>query len=185
MFNSAFTAFHFSPMSTTIFRSSFYQLHPLRSISETSCSALVHAFITSRLDYCNSLLAGIGDGLIAQLQSLMHVAARYVLRRSKFDPISADIRDRLFWLLYVQELTSNLVFLFTNVCMATLLRILFRCFCQNSKFLLSVVFVRLLPRGTSNINHDIWTTKFFCFRSRILELITRSPRGPLIVNRYF
>ena len=58
----------------------------------------VHAFITSRLDYCNSLLAGIGDGLIAQLQSVMRVAARLVLRRRKFDPISADIRDRLHWL---------------------------------------------------------------------------------------
>ena len=85
-----------------ICRSSFYQLRQLRSIrpslSETSCSALVHAFITGRLDYCNSLLAGIGDGLIAQLQSVMRVAARLVLRRSKFDPISSDIRDRLHWL---------------------------------------------------------------------------------------
>ena len=82
-----------------IYRLSFYQLRQLRSVrpslSETSCSALVHAFITSRLDYCNSLLAGIGDGLIAQLQSVMRVAARLVLRRRKFDPISADIRDCL------------------------------------------------------------------------------------------
>ena len=82
-----------------ICQSSFYPLRQLPSIrpslSETSCSALVHAFITSRLDYCNSLLAGIGDGLIAQLQSVMRVAARLFRRRSKFDPISADIRDCL------------------------------------------------------------------------------------------
>jgi len=82
--------------------SSSYQLRQLRSIrsslSETSCSALVHAFVTSRLDYCNSLLTGIGDGLIAQLQSVIRVAARLALRRRKFDPISADIRDRLHWL---------------------------------------------------------------------------------------
>ena len=62
-----------------ICRSSFYQLRQLRSIcpllSETFCSALVHAFITSRLDYWNSLQAGIRDGLIAQLQSAMRVAA--------------------------------------------------------------------------------------------------------------
>ena len=85
-----------------ICRSTFDQLRQLQSIhplfSETSCSALVHAFITSRLDYCSSLLAGIGDSLIAQLQSEMRVAARFVLRRSKFDPISADIHDRLHWL---------------------------------------------------------------------------------------
>ena len=85
-----------------ICRSSFYQPRQLRSIrsslSETSCSALVHAFVTSRLDYCNSLLAGIGNGLIGQLQSVIRVAARLVLRRRKLDPISTDIRDRLHWL---------------------------------------------------------------------------------------
>jgi Reverse transcriptase (RNA-dependent DNA polymerase) len=77
--------------------SSFYQL--LRSIcpllSETSSSALAHAFVISRLEYCNSLLAGIGDGLIAQLQSVIRVAAHLVLPRRKFDPISADLQDHL------------------------------------------------------------------------------------------
>lgn len=85
-----------------ICRSSFYQLRQLRSVrsslSETSCSALVHAFVTSSLDYCNSLLAGIGDGLIGQLQSVIRVAARLVLRRRKFDSISTDMHDRLHWL---------------------------------------------------------------------------------------
>ena len=85
-----------------ISQTSFYQLRQLRSVrrslSVNACSALVHAFVTSRLDYCNSLLAGIGDGLIDQLQTVMRVAARLVLRKRKFDPISADIRDRLHWL---------------------------------------------------------------------------------------
>ena len=95
-----------------ICRSSFYQLRQLRSIhpslSETSCSALLYAFITSRLDYCNSLLARIRDGLITQRQSVMRVAARLVLRRSKFDPISADIRDRLHWLPIRSRIVSKL-----------------------------------------------------------------------------
>lgn len=85
-----------------ICQTSFYQLRQLRSVrrslSAAACSALVHAFITSRLDYCNSLLTGIGVGLLDQLQSVMRVAARLVLRRRKFDKISADIRDRLHWL---------------------------------------------------------------------------------------
>ena len=85
-----------------ISQTSFYQLRQLRSVrrslSVNACTALVHAFVTSRLDYCNSLLAGIGDGLIDQLQTVMRVAARLVLRKRKFDPISANIRDRLHWL---------------------------------------------------------------------------------------
>ena len=85
-----------------ICQTSFYQLRQFRSVrrslSVNACTALVHAFVTSRLDYCNSLLAGIGDGLIDQLQTVLRVAARLVLRKRKFDSISADIRDRLHWL---------------------------------------------------------------------------------------
>ena len=58
-----------------ISRTSFYQLRQLRSVrrslSVNACTALVHACFTSRFDYCNSLLAGIGDGLIDQLQTVM------------------------------------------------------------------------------------------------------------------
>ena len=87
-----------------ISRRSFYQFRQLRSVrrslSVKACTGLVHAFVTSRLDYCNSLLAGIGEGFIDQLQTVMRVAARarLVLRERKFDPISADIRDPLHWL---------------------------------------------------------------------------------------
>ena len=83
-------------------RTCYYQLRQLRSVrrslSFTACTSLVHAFITSRLDYCNSLLAGISVGLMNQLQSVIRVAARLVMRKRKFDPISNDIRDRLHWL---------------------------------------------------------------------------------------
>ena len=65
------------------------------SISVNSCTTLVHVFFTSRLDYCNNLLAGTGDGLIDLLQTVMWVAARLVLRKCKLDLISANIRDRL------------------------------------------------------------------------------------------
>ena len=96
----------------TICRTSFYQLRQLRvvrrSLSVSACTALVHAFITSRLDYCNSLLAGIGEGLINQLQSVVRVAARLVLRRRKFDPISVDIRDLLHWLPIHQRINFKL-----------------------------------------------------------------------------
>ena len=79
-----------------ICQTSFYQLRQLRSVrrslSVNACTTLVHAFVTSRLDYCNNLLAGIGDGLIDQLQTVLRVGAR------EFYLISADIRDNLHWL---------------------------------------------------------------------------------------
>ena len=50
----------------------FYHLHNLRRIkkylSRDSLITLVHAFITSRLDYCNGLLFGLPKAQIAKLQ---------------------------------------------------------------------------------------------------------------------
>ena len=40
---------------------------------------LVHAFVISRLDYCNSILAGLSKGLLSQLQRVQNAAARLVL----------------------------------------------------------------------------------------------------------
>ena len=77
----------------------YYHLRQLRSIrgslSVDSCSALVRAFISSRLDYCNSLLTGIDKSQVNKLQSILRVAARLVMRKGKFESISNDIRDKL------------------------------------------------------------------------------------------
>ena len=53
---------------------------------ETSV-ALIRAFISSRLDYCNSLLYGISSTLLRRLQSigLQNAAARLVTGAKKFD----------------------------------------------------------------------------------------------------
>ena len=53
--------------------------HPRLSLSIDACTMLVHAFVSSRLDYCNSLLAGISDELVNKLQSVLHSAARLIL----------------------------------------------------------------------------------------------------------
>ena len=90
----------------------FYQLHQLRvvrrSISPEVCASRVHAFISSRLDYCNSLLAGISDTLIRQLKSVLRVVARLVTRRRKYDPISEIIRNQLHWLSVRQRIDFKL-----------------------------------------------------------------------------
>ena len=93
-------------------RSSFYQLRQLRvirsSLSMKTCTALVHAFVTSRLDYCNSLLSGINKELLNRLESVLRSAARLVLRKRKFDPISDDIRNTLHWLPVRQRIEFKL-----------------------------------------------------------------------------
>ena len=60
----------------------FYHLHNLRRIkkylSRDSLIILVHAFITSRLDYCNGLLFGLPKAQIAKLQRVQNAAARHI-----------------------------------------------------------------------------------------------------------
>ena len=80
----------------------YYHLQQLRSIqgslSADSCWTLVRAFITSRIDYCNSHLAGVDKSQVGMLQSILRVAARLIMRKRKVNPISDDIRDKLHWL---------------------------------------------------------------------------------------
>ena len=55
------------------------------------------AAVTSRLDYCNSLLYGINGYLVSQIQRCQNNAARIVSFRRKYDHITPVLKD-LHWL---------------------------------------------------------------------------------------
>ena len=57
----------------------------------------MQAFISCRLDYCNSLLFGISDRLLRRLQSVQNVAARLVTGARRCDHITPVLRQ-LHWL---------------------------------------------------------------------------------------
>jgi len=79
----------------------YYQLRQLRpvvrSLSAVGAKAVVHAFISSRLDYCNSLLTGVTDCLLRRLQSLQNAAARLVTGAPRREHITPILRQ-LHWL---------------------------------------------------------------------------------------
>ncbi len=58
---------------------------------------LVHAFMTSRLDYCNALLGGCPASSINKLQIVQNAAARFLTRSRKYDHIT-PILQSLHWL---------------------------------------------------------------------------------------
>ena len=86
---------------TALRRSCFFQLRQLRairsSITVNAAKTLVHAFVSSRIDYCNSLFFGISKGLMARLQGIQNAAARLITGTKKFDHITPVLRD-LHWL---------------------------------------------------------------------------------------
>ena len=48
----------------------------LRSLDAESAAIVVHAFVTSRVDYCNAILAGASKSTTDKLQRVMNAAAR-------------------------------------------------------------------------------------------------------------
>ena len=74
------------------------ELHPIRKyLDENTAKILVHALITSRLDYCNALLYGIPTYMLQQLQYAQNAAARFISKTRKYDHVS-HIRQELHWL---------------------------------------------------------------------------------------
>ena len=66
-------------------------------LTKAATESLVHAFISSKLDYCNSLLYGAPHSQIKRLQNIQNTAARIITRIRKFDHISPTLHD-LHWL---------------------------------------------------------------------------------------
>ena len=63
----------------------------------TSLETSVHAFIKSKLDYCNSLLYDCRKMQLKKLQYVQNMAARIITRTRKFDHIAPVLSD-LHWL---------------------------------------------------------------------------------------
>ena len=81
---------------TKIYTSSFYYIYNIRQIrkylSQQSTETLVHAFITSLLDYCNGFLYGLPDCLLNKLQRVRNACTRLIFKRTEILPCNASHR---------------------------------------------------------------------------------------------
>ena len=77
--------------------SAFYYLYNMRRISRSVTESLVPAFITSRIDYCNSLLYGLPNSHIMKLQRIQNAAARLVSGIPRFCHVT-PLLFHLHWL---------------------------------------------------------------------------------------
>ena len=77
---------------TSVFRAAYYHLkniHYLKTfLTQEPLVTVVHAFVTSCIDYCNSLLYGISDYNINRLQGIQNSAARIVTNTRKYDHLT-------------------------------------------------------------------------------------------------
>ncbi len=82
------TDLSFSSHVKAVTKSAYYHLKNIARIrcfvSSQDLEKLVHAFITSRVDYCNGLLTGLPKKTIRQLQLIQNAAARIQIKSNHF-----------------------------------------------------------------------------------------------------
>ena len=90
------------PHVTNIYKTSCFHLRAVRKIRQfldkDSTILLLHAFVISRLNYCNSLLFGVPDYVINRLQLIQNSAARLFFCAREHDHVTSLLIN-LHWLL--------------------------------------------------------------------------------------
>ena len=105
-----------------------------RFLTIEACKLLIHALVTSRLDYCNSILYGCNQSVLQRLQLLQNYAARLVYKIPKFCHITPYLKD-LHWL----PVQARIQF--------KLLTIVFKCLHGNGPQYLSELLCRKMTRS--------------------------------------
>ena len=86
---------------STVCKSAYYELRRISQIKSylpLHCiEQLVCCFVLSRLDYCNSTLAGLPSKSLEKLQKVQNNAARLILRKSKREHVT-PLLYQLHWL---------------------------------------------------------------------------------------
>jgi hypothetical protein len=86
-------------------------IYKIRKFLNRDCTEmLIHAFITSKLDYANSLLYGLPQALLGKLQRVQNGAARLVFQAGKFDHVTPLFRS-LHWLPVEQRIHFKILLL--------------------------------------------------------------------------
>ena len=88
---------------------SIHQTGKIRKyLSRKDTESLVHAFISSKLDYCNGVLYGLPSCELQKLQRLQNTAARLVVRERKSAHIT-PVLSNLHWLPVQQRVIFKLL----------------------------------------------------------------------------
>ena len=78
-------------------------------MDDGSAATLMHAFVTSRVDYCNAVYAGATKTVTNKLQRVLNAAARVVSDTRKFDRgLTSLVHDELHWLDVPERVTYQM-----------------------------------------------------------------------------
>ena len=142
VFDNAFT------LKPHICKSSFFHIHRIsricRNLTLAATKTIVHSFVSSQLDYCNSVLARLLDCDICKLQSIQNFGGKLLTQSCKHDHVTALVKE-LHWLsvhlLKVRVLAYKLLYGLSPPYIMALLKqhVLHRALSSSSKFSLEVL----------------------------------------------
>ena len=93
-------------------KSAYFHLHKISKIRKfltpETTKTIIHAFVTSKIDYCNSLLFGLPNVLLQRLQRVLNCAARVVYQSNKYDHITPLLME-LHWLPVQQRINFKIL----------------------------------------------------------------------------
>ena len=88
---------HVGKMCSKAFRG-LYKIRQIRKfLSTNTTKTLIRAFVTSHVDYCNAVLAGIPQYQVQRIQRVLNAAARLIYHCPRFSHITPVLRS-LHWL---------------------------------------------------------------------------------------
>ena len=154
--------------------------HPQLLDYRFSQDTLVLAIISSRLDYCNSLLVGAADCVIRKLQGVQNAAARLITVTRKFDHTTPILRD-LHWLPVHQRIKYKIAML-VNKCLRGLAPPYLAELCQSVVELAGRRHLRSAASGKLSVRRS---QELCCFRSRHSEQSTNRPASFVLVDGNF
>jgi len=103
-----------SEQVTAICRAAHFHLRNIgrirKCITYEACDKLIHAFVTSRIDCCNSVLYGLPASQLNRLQRMIHIAAR-ILTLTPPSSHMTPILKNLHWLPIEQRIHYKILLL--------------------------------------------------------------------------
>ncbi len=86
---------------SAVVKSCLFHLRQLSKVkpflSQSNFQMVAHAFVATRLDYCNSLYYGVSQSSLSHLQLVQNAAARLLSGTCKYEPVT-PILSALHWL---------------------------------------------------------------------------------------
>ena len=156
------------PHITQVCRVAYMHLSNVRKIrnmlTDEAASQLKHAFITSRIDNCNTILYGIPDTILSDLQRIQNTTARILTKCGDRNYPSINLLKKLHWLPVRQRITYKILILtfkayhktalqYTSICDLIIARTYNRAVRSNNSFALVVPVIKLKHYGERSFSY--------------------------------